>query len=127
MLSSHRLQSFYQPKIEQSKIQAEVSGLNNPGTSAFYFPVFHSQSHLPFALCFLSVFKRRKRKYERKAENENTRKQRIYKENSNPTPIQTYFKRFLFLPFIGTVSNDVADLKPEKEQRTRQKKSNLKV
>ena len=27
----------------------------------------------------------------------------------------------MFLHFIGTVSNDVADLKPEKEQRKRQK------
>ena len=49
---------------------------------AFCFPVFHSRSHLPFALSFLSVFKRRKSKLERKAEKENTRKQRIYKENS---------------------------------------------
>ena len=40
---------FIRSKIEQSKIQAEVSGLNNLGTSAFYFPVFHSQS--PSAVC----------------------------------------------------------------------------
>ena len=31
-----------QSKIEQSKIKAEVSGLNNPSTSAFFL-VFHSQ------------------------------------------------------------------------------------
>ena len=70
--------------------------------------------------------------YEERAKREeklkkNTRKQHIYKENSNPTPIQTNFNLFLFLPFIRTVSNDVAALKPEKEQRRRQKKSNLKV
>ncbi|XBX07368.1 hypothetical protein QMP26_04080 [Enterocloster clostridioformis] len=56
-----------QPKIEQSKTQAEVSGLNNPGTSAFYFPVFHSRSHLPFALSFLSVFKTKKKQIRKKS------------------------------------------------------------
>ena len=79
---------------------------------------------LPFVF---SVFKGRKSKTGRKAEKKNTRKQRIYKENSTSKPIQTKFKLFLFLPFIGIVSNSVADPKPEKEQRTKQKKSSLKV
>jgi len=70
VLSSHRLQSFYQPKIEQSKIQAEVSGLNNPGTSAFHFPVIDSQYHLSFALCFLSVLKRAKEQIGKKGRKE---------------------------------------------------------
>ena len=34
---------------------------------------------------------------------------------------------FLFLPFIGTVSNDMADPNLEKEQRTKQKESNLNI
>ena len=34
---------------------------------------------------------------------------------------------FLFLPFIGTVSNDVADPKPEKRAENKAEKSSLKV
>uniref|UniRef100_UPI0011C4971E hypothetical protein n=1 Tax=Enterocloster aldenensis TaxID=358742 RepID=UPI0011C4971E len=64
---------------------------------------------------------------ERKDEKEKARKQRIYKENSTSKPIHTHFNLFLFLPFIGTVSNDVADRKPEKEQRRRQKESSLNI
>ena len=121
---------FIQPKIEQSKYKQKYQDLTIPVLLLFIFRFF---THSPICLnrspfsCFLSVFKGRKSKTGRKAENENTRKQRIYKENSNPTPIHANFNLFLFLPFIGTVSNDVADLKPEKEQRTKQKKSNLKV
>ena len=75
-----------------------------------------------FLLSFVfSLLSKKEKKHEGKAE-----KQRIYRKNSTKRPIQTS-GMFLFLPFIGTVSNDVAAPKPEKEQRIRQKKSNLKV
>jgi len=64
---------------------------------------------------------------ERKAEKENTRKQRIYKENSNPRPLQPKLNLSLFSPFCEANSNSEPMQSRKKEQRTRQKKSNLKI
>ena len=113
-----------QSKIEQSKIQAEVSGLNDPGASAFCFPAFHSQFHLPFALCSLSAFKMGKGKIGKENESKKHQKttylQGKFKSKTKTTKTQPVFVPVFWLGLYQTVSQCKAGKRSREQGRKNQ-------
>ena len=108
---------FIQSKIEQSKHKQKYQDLTIQVLLLFVFRFFTpsffflKDSHNLFSHCSQS---KEKAKRKRKQRAKNTRKQRIYKENSNPRPLQPKFNLSLLLPFCEANSNSEANAKPEK-------------
>ena len=118
---------FIQSKIEQSKHKQKYQDLTIPVFLLFVFRLFtHSFFFLKDShnLFFSLLPKQRKGKIGK--ENE-SKKHHIYKENSNPRPLQPKLSLSLFSPFCEANSNSEAMKSRKKEQRTRQENLNLKI
>ena len=111
---------FIQSKIEQSKHKQKYQDLTIPVLLLFVFRFFTpsffflKDSHNLFSHCSQS---KEKAKRKRKQRAKNTRKQRIYKENSNPRPIQPKLNLSLFSPFWLGLYQTVSKRKAGKRSR----------